>query len=169
MKELIKKIDLQIIPLHIFWGVFWFKNGFIDKLCGVFLGILTPETAYQGDTWVGWKSYIVGTWDKSQVGHIFLSPLFDILFPVLILLQCLPFILVIASLLKGEFMLGANHRFLKAAASASLLVTSIMLFSQTLAGASDGKYLWQLLGLGMIIIMYINSKSSASTKGARIV
>ncbi|KAA0554146.1 hypothetical protein F0327_12515 [Citrobacter braakii] len=154
-----KKINFSIIPVQIFLGVFWFKNGFIDKVCGIFRGIVTPETAYQGDTWSGWSGYIVGTWDKSQVAHVILSPLFNILFPVLIVLQCLPFILVIMSILKGEFLHCKNRVWLSYSATASLFVTSVMLFSQTLSGASDGEYLWHLLGLGIIIIMYINKSN----------
>ncbi|WP_421309791.1 hypothetical protein [Aeromonas sp. 603696] len=96
-------IQFKIVPLHIFFFIFWFKNGFIDKVCGILLGIITPETAYQGDTWTGWADYIVGNWDKSQVAHALLSPTFNLLFPILILLQCLPFVLTAISIIKKEF------------------------------------------------------------------
>ena len=101
---MLKKFAFQIIPIQIFLFVFWFKNGFIDKVMGVVLGFITPDTAYSGDTWAGWKGYIVGTWDKSQIGHALLSPTFDFMFPILIALQCVPFLLVIRSVLAGEFM-----------------------------------------------------------------
>ncbi|AJR05677.1 hypothetical protein H744_1c0652 [Photobacterium gaetbulicola Gung47] len=94
----------QIIPIRIFLFVSWFKNGFIDKVMGVLLSVVTPDTAYSGDTWAGWKGYIVGTRDKSQVGHVFLSPTFYIMFPILITLQCVPFILFIRSVFNGEFL-----------------------------------------------------------------
>ncbi len=55
---MLKKFAFQIIPIQIFLFVFWFKNGFIDKVMGVLLGIITPDTAYAGDTWAGWKGYI---------------------------------------------------------------------------------------------------------------
>lgn len=146
------------MPIQIFLFTFWLKNGFIDKVCGIALGFFTPETAYQGDTWAGWANYIVGTWDKSQVAHMFLSPLFNLLFPVLIALQCLPFVLAAISILKGEYMADNKKTWLMKSATASLSVTGTMLFSQTLAGASDGQYLWQLLGLGMIMIIYIRQQ-----------
>ena len=121
-----KKLSFHIIPVQIFLGIFWFKIGFIDKVCGIFNGLISPETAYHGDTWAGWKEYIVGTWDKSQVAHVALSPLFDALFPVLIILQCLPFLFIIylavvnnlpieyLSLLdekRGSFMKKINNEF----------------------------------------------------------
>ncbi|MGB6188745.1 MAG: hypothetical protein WBF70_09265 [Aeromonas molluscorum] len=156
MIKSINNVSFKIIPLQIFLFIFWFKNGFIDKVCGILLGIVTPDTAYSGDTWAGWSSYIVGTWDKSQVAHILLSPTFHILFPILILLQCLPFIMIIMSVIKGEFMVNIKRPWLMYAATSSLFVTGCMLFSQTLAGASDGQYLWQLLELGLVSIIYIN-------------
>ena len=156
-----KKLSFHIIPVQIFLGIFWFKNGFIDKVCGIFNGLISPETAYHGDTWAGWKEYIVGTWDKSQVAHVALSPLFDALFPVLIILQCLPFLFIIVSILKLEFLTDANARpWLMKSAVASLFVTSVMLFSQTLSGASDGEYLWHLLAAGMVLIMYIKNTNT---------
>ncbi|WP_033138727.1 hypothetical protein [Aeromonas finlandensis] len=155
MINIVKNISFKIVPLHIFFFVFWFKNGFIDKVCGILLGIITPNTAYQGDTWTGWASYIVGTWDKSQVAHVLLSPTFSVLFPILILLQCLPFLLTIMSIVKGEFVVNVKRPWLMHAATSSMFVTGCMLFSQVLAGASDGQYLWQLLELGMVSIIYI--------------
>ncbi|UKA12899.1 hypothetical protein [Photobacterium damselae] len=154
------RLNFSIIPVQIFLFVFWFKNGFIDKVCGIALGIITPETAYKGDTWAGWESYIVGTWDKSEVGHAVLSPFFAILFPILIALQCLPFVLALVSIVKGEFLTGEKLKWLERSAIASLFVTSAMLFSQTLSGASDGQYLWQLLGFGMVLLMYIKNRES---------
>ncbi|HHP0467319.1 TPA: hypothetical protein ACRZZI_004980 [Vibrio harveyi] len=156
-----KTIDWSIVPVFIFMGIFWFKNGFIDKVCGVLLGWITPSTAYQGDTWSGWASYIVGTWDKSQVAHAVLSPVFPVMFPILIVLQCLPFIFCAKAIVSGEFLTGRTRLWLKRSAVASLFVNGIMLFSQTLAGASDGKYLWQLLAFNMIAIMYIETREKA--------
>lgn len=155
---MIKKLAFQIIPLQIFLFVFWFKNGFIDKVMGVLLGIVTPDTAYQGDTWAGWKGYIVGTWDKSQVGHALLSPTFDFMFPILILLQCLPFVLIIRSVLAGEFLAGKERIWLLRGAFASIFVAGCMVFTQTLAGASDGKYLWQFIAFSMLAIIYIRNE-----------
>lgn len=152
---MLKKLAYQIIPVQIFLFVFWFKNGFIDKVMGVLLGVITPETAYAGDTWSGWKGYIVGTWDKSQVGHVFLSPTFDFMFPILIVLQCLPFVLVIRSVLNGEFMANKQRPWLRYAAIASLFVAGCMALTQTLSGASDGQYLWQFMGFIMVALMYI--------------
>ncbi|MTI13221.1 hypothetical protein E1189_09370 [Sansalvadorimonas verongulae] len=156
---MLKKIHFPIIPLQIFLFIFWFKNGFIDKVMGITLGVVTPETAYQGDTWQGWAGYIIGNWDKSQVGHAVLSPFFPALFPVVVLLQCVPFILAAMSIIGGEFLQGKDRVWLMRAAVASLFVNGAMLFSQTLSGASDGQYLWQLLGLGMIAIMYIDNQN----------
>lgn len=153
--SVVKNFAFQIIPLQIFLFIFWFKNGFIDKVCGIFLGIITPETAYQGDTWEGWKGYIVGVWDKSQVGHALISPTYDLMFPILIVLQCLPFILVIRSIMAGEFLKNKDRPWLRYAAISSFFVTGCMSFTQTLSGASDGQYLWQLLGFSMVAIMYI--------------
>lgn len=155
---MLKKFAFQIIPIQIFLFVFWFKNGFIDKMMGVLLGIITPDTAYAGDTWAGWKGYIVGTWDKSQVGHALLSPTFDFMFPILIALQCLPFLLVIRSVLAGEFMAGKERPWLLYAAFASLFVTGCMAFTQTITGASDGQYLWQFIGFSMVAIMYLRNE-----------
>lgn len=159
-----KKISFHVIPVQIFLGVFWFKNGFIDKVCGVVYGIVAPETAYHGDTWAGWKEYVVGSWDKSQLAHVVLSPMFDILFPVLIILQCLPVILIIASILNLEFMEVNERPWLMKGAIASLFITSVMLFSQTLAGASDGEYLWHLLAAGMVLIMYVKSANKVTVR-----
>ena len=150
-----KNLAFNIIPAQIFLGIFWFKNGFIDKVCGIFMGIVMPDVAYHGDTWAGWKEYIVGVWDKSVFAHVVLSPLYNALFPVLIILQCLPFIFIFISLLKGEFLTGRQRPWLYRGAVASLFVTSAMIISQTLSGASDGEYLWHLLADGMVIIMYI--------------
>ncbi|MGF1787471.1 hypothetical protein L4D00_16880 [Photobacterium swingsii] len=155
----IQSLAFNIIPVQIFLFVFWFKNGFIDKVCGVLLGFISPETAYQGDTWVGWKTYIVGTWDKSAVGHLFISPTFDFMFPILIILQCIPFLLILRSVIAGEFMQGKDRVWLLRAGIASLLVTSCMAFTQTITGASDGQYLWQFLGFGMVALMYIRSEN----------
>ncbi len=159
---MIKRFNFSIIPVQIFLFIFWFKNGFIDKACGIVRGIVSPETAYPGDTWAGWSSYIVGTWDKSEVAHTLLSPFFTALFPVLIALQCLPFILAVVSVVKGEFLTGKKLEWLERSAIASLFVTSAMLFSQTLAGAGDGQYLWQLLGLGMVLLMYIKNREAVT-------
>ncbi len=156
---MLKKIHFPIIPLQIFLFIFWFKNGFIDKVMGILMGVVTPDTAYQGDTWQGWSGYIVGTWDKSQVAHTVLSPMFPAAFPVLVLLQCLPFVLAGMSVISGESLQGKDRVWLMRAAVASLFVNGAMLFSQTLAGASDGQYLWQLLGLGMIAVMYIDHQN----------
>ncbi|EMF0717968.1 hypothetical protein [Citrobacter sp. Marseille-Q6884] len=158
MSALFKKFAFQIIPVQIFIFIFWFKNGFIDKVMGVLLGIITPDTAYAGDTWAGWKGYIVGTWDKSQVAHYFLSPVFDYVFPVLIILQCLPFVLIIISVLKGEFLANKERPWLIYAAFASLFVAGCMVFTQTLSGASDGQYLWQFIGFSMVAIMFIRNE-----------
>ena len=125
---------------------------------GVLLAAIS-DTAYQGDSWSGWAGYIVGNWDKSQVAHVVLSPFFPALFPVLIVLQCLPFVLAAVSIIGGEFFQGKDRVWLMRAAVASLIVNGAMLFSQTLAGASDGQYLWQLLGLGMIMVMYIDHQN----------
>lgn len=151
------KLNFRIIPVQIFLGIFWFKNGFIDKVCGILSGIIDPVNAYQGDTWAGWAGYIVGTWDKSAVGHVVLSPLFNVMFPVLILLQCLPFVMVLIGVFNKEFMEVSRQDWTERAGLASMFVTSVMLFSQTLAGASDGQYLWQLLGLNMVLMMYLKS------------
>ncbi|KFA98895.1 MULTISPECIES: hypothetical protein [Vibrio] len=155
---MLKKLAFQIIPVQIFLFVFWFKNGFIDKVMGVLLGAVTPETAYAGDTWAGWKGYIVGTWDKSQVGHALLSPTFDFMFPILILLQCLPFILIIRSVLNLEFMTDRERPWLLYSAIASLFVAGCMAFTQTISGASDGQYLWQFMGFSMVAIIYIRNE-----------
>ena len=152
---MLKKLAYQIIPVQIFLFVFWFKNGFIDKVMGVLLGVITPETAYAGDTWDGWKGDSVGTWEKSQVGHVFLCPTFDLMFPILIVLQCLPFVLVIRSVLNGEFMANKQRPWLRYAAIASLFVAGCMALTQTLSGASDGQYLWQFMGFSMVALMYI--------------
>ncbi|EAS66504.1 hypothetical protein L4D04_05725 [Photobacterium angustum] len=154
--SIIKRINFEIIPAQIFLFAFWLKNGFIDKVFGVALGALYPNNAaYRGDSWAGWESYITGNWNKSEVAHTLFSPVYNYLFPVIIILQCLPAILMIVAFLKGEFLTGVNTVFTKRAAIASLFVTSVLLFSQTIAGAPDGQYLWQLLGLGMIVMMYI--------------
>ncbi|OAN11447.1 hypothetical protein A3K86_21130 [Photobacterium jeanii] len=155
----LKSLAFQVIPLQIFLFVFWFKNGFIDKVCGVLLGIITPETAYHGDTWQGWKEYIVGTWDKSAVGHTFISPTFDFMFPILIVLQCVPFILILRSVFAGEFMQEKQRPWLLRAGIASLFVTACMAFTQTITGASDGQYLWQFIGFSMVAIMYIRNEN----------
>ena len=155
---MLQKINFRIIPLQVFFFTFWFKNGFIDKVMGVILGVVSPETAYKGDTWGGWAGYIVGTWDKSAVTQIILSPTFSFMFPILILLQCLPFIFALISIFKGETLNGSNLIWINRAAVSSLFVTSGMLFTQTLSGASDGQYLWQLLGFGMIALMYLKSE-----------
>ena len=157
---MLKKMAFQIIPLQIFLFVFWFKNGFIDKVMGVLLGVVTPDTAYSGDTWSGWKGYIVGTWDKSQVGHVFLSPTFDFMFPILIALQCVPFILIIRSVFNGEFLSNKERPWLFYAAVSSLFVAGCMAFTQTLSGASEGQYLWQFMGFSMIAIMYIRHEQA---------
>jgi hypothetical protein len=155
---MLKKVAYPIVPLQIFLFAFWFKNGFIDKIMGILLGIVTPETAYSGDTWAGWKGYIVGTWDKSQVGHALLSPTFDFMFPILILLQCLPFVLILRSVINGEFMSNKERPWLFHAAISSLFVTSCMAFTQTISGASDSQYLWQFIGFSMVAIMYIRNE-----------
>jgi hypothetical protein len=163
--DMIKKLAFHIIPVQIFLGFFWFKNGFIDKVCGIVNGLISPATSYRGDTWIGWKEYIVGTWDKSQVTHVILSPFFDILFPVLIILQCLPFIFIIISILKFEFLnVDTCRPWLMKGAIASLFVTSVMLFSQTLSGASDGEYLWHLLAAGMVLVIYIKTTNNLTSK-----
>ena len=83
------------------------------------------------------------------------------MFPVIVFLQCLPAIIIIIAIIKGEFLHGKDHLFTHRAATASLFVTSVLLFSQTIAGAPDGQYLWQLLGLGMILIVYIKNISKS--------
>jgi hypothetical protein len=158
MSIFFRKLAFQIIPVQIFIFIFWFKNGFIDKVMGIFWGITTPNTAYAGDTWSGWKDYIVGTWDKSQVAHVVLSPLFDFMFPVVILLQCIPFVLIIISVLKGEFLVDKERPWLLYASFASLFVAGCMVFTQTLSGASDGQYLWEFIGFSMVAIIFIRNE-----------
>ncbi len=156
---MLDKFNFRVIPAQIFLFVFWLKNGVIDKFFGILNGVMSPDKAYPGDTWSGWESYIVGTWDKSEVAHALLSPTFDIAFPVLILLQMLPVAFAVKSIISREFFVDSDLTWIKRAATASLFVTSGMLFTQTLAGASDGQYLWQLLGFGMILQMYLKQES----------
>lgn len=155
MLSKLKLLNFKIIPIQIFLFAFWFKNGFIDKLFGVTANVLFPHIAYKGDSWSGWKSYITGNWDKSSVAHMLFTPIYDYMFPLIIILQCLPAVILIIAIMKGEFLNDKDSVFTQRSAVASLFVTSVLLFSQTISGAPDGQYLWQLLGLGMILIMYI--------------
>ncbi|PSU26709.1 hypothetical protein DAT36_08990 [Photobacterium phosphoreum] len=157
MMNQIKRLNFQIIPAQIFIFAFWIKNGFIDKFFGVTIAAFFPTEANKGDSWAGWESYITGNWNKSDLAHIIFTPAYNYLFPVIVLLQCLPAIIIAIAIIKGEFLHGKDQVFTQRAATASLFVTSVLLFSQTIAGAPDGQYLWQLLGLGMILIMYIKS------------
>lgn len=159
--NILKKLNFQIIPVQIFIFAFWFKNGFIDKFFGVTIAAFNPTESNKGDSWAGWESYITGGWNKSEVAHTLFTPAYDILFPVIIFLQCLPAVMIIIAILKCEFMHNENNDLTKRAATASLFVTSVLLFSQTIAGSSDGQYLWQLLGLGMVLIMYIKAISKS--------
>ncbi|MEC6796314.1 hypothetical protein VXS03_04555 [Photobacterium sp. S4TG1] len=158
---MLKKLNFQIIPIQIFLFAFWFKNGFIDKFFGVTIAAFNPTEANKGDSWAGWESYITGSWNKSEVAHALFTPAYDILFPIIIFLQCLPVVMIIIAIINGEFLYDKTHNFTKRAATTSLFVTSILLFSQTIAGASDGQYLWQLLGFGMVLIMYLKSISKS--------
>ncbi|MDH6018513.1 hypothetical protein [Vibrio splendidus] len=153
----LSKLNFQIIPVQIFLFIFWFKNGVVDKFFSILMGFVSPGSVPHGDTYEGWAEYIVGTWDKSEIGHALLSPMFPFMFPVLIGLQIMPVLFILRSVLNQEFLTGhIDLTFTRLAAIASLCVTSVMLVSQTITGADDGQYLWQLLGLGMVTLMYIN-------------
>ncbi len=67
------------------------------------------------------------------------------------------FLLVIRSVLAGEFMVGKERPWLLYAAFSSLFVTG-WAFTQTITGASDGQYLWQFIGFSMVAIMYLRNE-----------
>ncbi|WP_318409226.1 hypothetical protein [Photobacterium leiognathi] len=157
MLKIIKNLNFKIIPVQIFIFAFWFKNGFIDKLFGITVNILFPKIAYHGDSWAGWESYITGNWDKSWIGHLFFTPIYPIMFPLIIVLQCLPAVILIVAIFKGEFLDNRQIKFTQHAATASLFITSVLLFSQTLTGSPDGQYLWQLLGLSLVVKIYLST------------
>ncbi|MCP4956264.1 hypothetical protein [Photobacterium aquimaris] len=151
-----KKLSLYIIPVQLFLAAYWLKNGFLDKIVGIFLGIIHPETAYYGLTWNGWHDRIVDSWDHSQIGHLFFSPFFDILFPIIIVLQCLPFLFIFISLINKEFITNTHRPWLIRSAVSSFIVTAIMLFSETLSNTKDAQYLLHLFSINMILIIYIH-------------
>ncbi|CEO42117.1 hypothetical protein [Photobacterium kishitanii] len=151
-----KKISLYIIPLQLFLAAYWLKHGFLDKIVGISLGIIHPQTAYYGLTWNGWHDHIVGNWDKSRIGHLFFSPFFDILFPIIIVLQCLPFLFIFMSIINKEFLINKTRPWLIKSALASFIVTVIMLFSETLSNARDAEYLLNLFSINIILIIYIH-------------
>ncbi|SMY33997.1 hypothetical protein PMAL9190_01444 [Photobacterium malacitanum] len=151
-----KKLSLYIIPVQIFLAVYWLKNGFLDKIVGIFLGIIHPETAYYGLTWNGWHDRIVDSWDNSRVGHLFFSPFFDILFPTVIVLQCLPFLFIFMSIIKKEFLTNKHRPWLIKSAISSFVVTAAMIFSETLSNTRDAEYLLHLFSINMILIIYIH-------------
>ncbi|WP_394167265.1 hypothetical protein [Photobacterium piscicola] len=150
-----KKLSLYIIPVQLFLAAYWFKNGFLDKVVGISLGIIHPKTAYYGLTWGGWHDNIVGSWDKSRIGHLFFSPFFELLFPIIIILQCLPFLFIFMSIINKEFLIGHDRPWLMRSALTSFIVTTIMLFSQTLSNARDAEYLLNLFSISMVLIIYI--------------
>ncbi len=150
-----KKISLYIIPVQLFLASYWFKNGFIDKVVGIFLGLIHPKTAYYGLTWNGWHDHIVGNWDNSRIGHLFFTPFFNVLFPILIILQCLPLLFIFKSILNKEFFINRERPWLIRSALVSFIVTTIMLFSETLSNARDAEYLLNLFSINMILIVYV--------------
>ena len=150
-----KRFSFYIAPIQLFLAAYWFKNGFIDKICGIALGIIHPKTAYYGLTWNGWHDHIVGNWDKSQIGHLFFTPFFNILFPIMILLQCLPFLFIFMSIINKEFLINTSRPWLIKSVLSSFVVTTIMLFSETLSNARDAEYLLHLFSINMILIIYV--------------
>ncbi|PSU23956.1 hypothetical protein [Photobacterium phosphoreum] len=151
-----KKLSLYIIPIQLFLAAYWLKNGFLDKIVGIFLGIIHPKTAYYGLTWNGWHDHIVGHWDNSRIGHLFFTPFFNILFPIIIILQCLPFLLIIISIINKESLINKHRPWLIRATISSFVVTTIMLFSETLSNTKDAEYLLHLFSINMILIIYIH-------------
>lgn len=151
----VKKLSLYIMPVQLFLAAFWFKNGFLDKVVGISLGILHPKTAYYGLTWGGWHDHIVSNWDNSRIGHLFFTPLFEFLFPIIIILQCLPVLFILMSIINKEFLVDRARPWLMRSAITSFLVTTIMLFSQTLSNARDAEYLLNLFSISMILIVYL--------------
>ncbi|KJG24737.1 hypothetical protein UB37_04400 [Photobacterium iliopiscarium] len=153
---------LKFFPFYLLFAPFWFSNGIVDKFYGVFFG------TYAGDSWAGWKEYIAGNWAKKPVTDFLLVPFFDYLFPVLMLLQALPFILLVVSFIKMEFMPNKPKLWLKAGILASLFVTSAMCFSQTLAGTSDVQYLFQFWGVSLLGFWYVENQEKIILKETTI-
>ncbi|OCH21698.1 hypothetical protein [Aliivibrio logei] len=156
MKKLEKAIEvIKYLPFYMLFAPFWFSNGVVDKFYGILFG------TSHGDSWEGWKEYIAGTWAKKPLTDALFVPMFDYLFPVLVILQIVPVILLIASFLKLEILPNKPKTLLKAGLLSSLFVTSSMAVSQTLAGASDVQYLFQFWAVSLLAFWYVETQAKS--------
>jgi hypothetical protein len=153
--KLEKSINIiKYLPFYMLFAPFWFSNGVVDKFYGVLFG------TYQGNSWAGWKEYIAGTWAKKPLTDMLFVPLYDYLFPVVIILQILPVVFLIVSFLKMEILPNKPKTYLKAGLLASLFVTAAMAFTQTLSGAPDVQYLFQFWAVSLLGFWYVESQST---------